>query len=706
MKHTGSVREYGSFIAGMLLAAVACSVRAETIETELLIVGANEAGCAAAVQAARLGVKKIVLVNDIDWLGGQFSAEGVGPVDERTVVQGKSANFPRSGLLLELIRRIRAYNSRTYGVATPGNCWSATDTIEPSAAAALFEDLIAPYTEKGSGQLRLIRGWQTQRVLVDGTCVKGAVFENARDPKKLLTVRARLTMDASDWGDVIRLSGAAYYAGVDPKSRFDEPNAPETVDGLARQEMNPITWTATLRETSHDVVPEKPPHYDGRRYSGCAKWVDSDMAIGIYAQDGSCCAYTQRRLVDRLHFGFPPGTEKIQLNATEQDYPLCQLPRHVIDRLEATEPGASLKNIVDMTPAQRAIIFADAKLQTLGFLYCLQTAEGKGADRFKRLELSDEFGTADRLPPKPYVREGLRLSALTMLREQDIRAESHEPGWAHLRPEDAAFGFQFHIDFHPTRRLFLTGANDGPWRAKHTPQRNWSTSTDCAMCPLRCFVPIRFDGLLGTSKNIGVSSIVQAALRLHGQMMLTGQASATLAWISLRENRAPRDIIGAQPLVREIQTVLARGVGGPGVALWPWHDLDPDDAAFEAANLLAVWGIWEPEGNSVFFQPGKDVTEHELSHTLERLCRLNGRDTRRETREPDAVATWERLYTDLTSCRLPATASLTSPNVARFPLTREEFARHLLRACRLIRLETGRETTRSGGSATAVPSPF
>jgi len=38
----------------------------------LLIVGGNKSGCAAAVQAARLGVPRIVLVNDIEWLDGLF----------------------------------------------------------------------------------------------------------------------------------------------------------------------------------------------------------------------------------------------------------------------------------------------------------------------------------------------------------------------------------------------------------------------------------------------------------------------------------------------------------------------------------------------------------------------------------------------------------------------------------------------------------
>ncbi len=37
----------------------------KVIDADLLIVGGGESGCAAAVQAARMGVKRIVLVNDI-----------------------------------------------------------------------------------------------------------------------------------------------------------------------------------------------------------------------------------------------------------------------------------------------------------------------------------------------------------------------------------------------------------------------------------------------------------------------------------------------------------------------------------------------------------------------------------------------------------------------------------------------------------------
>src|SRR6476659_9284729 len=83
---------------------------AREIEADLLVVGGNESAVAAAVQACRLGVPRVVLVNDIDWLGGQFSAEGVGAVDEWTTINGKRLNFPRSGIYREVMERIRAHN--------------------------------------------------------------------------------------------------------------------------------------------------------------------------------------------------------------------------------------------------------------------------------------------------------------------------------------------------------------------------------------------------------------------------------------------------------------------------------------------------------------------------------------------------------------------------------------------------------------------
>ena len=614
----------------VLLADWARAAEMRHIEADLLVVGGNESAVAAAVQAARLGVKRVVLVSDIAMLGGQFSAEGVGNVDEWTTVNGKRTRFPRSGMFLEVARAIEETNQRKYGKAEPANSFCAWLTVEPREAARIFEELVAP--QVASGRLRIERGWEPVKVELAGNRVAGVNFTK---DNTLLEVRARVTIDASDWGDVIQLSGAKWSAGPDAKARFGEPSAPEQITESNRREMNPLTWCVVVRgSTKENIIPE-PPGFDPRRYFGCSRetrtnflatgwpkgvlfmnvpaFADTTHPGGPYSPPVNI--YTHRRLVDAAHQQLPPEREALFFNWPPQDYPLDVWPKSVADALDATEPGASKKNLVALTPAQRRIVFENAKRHSLGLLHHVQKLE----PRFRRLELTDEFGTPDRLPPKPYVREGLRLEALTMLREQDLRTPHNEPRWAKFMPDDAVFGFQFNIDFHPTRRQFLGDDPAAPWATIHTATRNWSTHTDRGMFPLRGLVPVERDGLLGAGKNIGVSSVVQSALRLHGQMMLCGQASATVAWLCLNDGVQPRELATNPQRVRDVQRTLVRGNGGPGVLLWPYHDLPPEHAAFEAINLLSVAGMWKPDGDSVFFQPDREFSADEWSALLARL---------------------------------------------------------------------------------------
>ena len=196
------------------------------IQADLLIVGGTESGCAAAIQAARMGVKKIVLVNDIEWVGGQFSAEGLGAIDENRAKDYNGAvPIPRSGIFLEVIEAIEAENARLYGgIRRPGNTRVIT-TSRPIVSEKVFRNLLEPYEE--TGQIQRFSNYVVDSVEVKADRVKGATFLSETGEK--LQVTARITIDASDWGDVIQASGAAWEAGQDPQSRYNEPSA--SVDG-------------------------------------------------------------------------------------------------------------------------------------------------------------------------------------------------------------------------------------------------------------------------------------------------------------------------------------------------------------------------------------------------------------------------------------------------------------------------------------------
>jgi hypothetical protein len=367
-----------------------------------------------------------------------------------------------------------------------------------------------------------------------------------------------------------------------------------------------------------------------------------------------------------------------------------------------------------MSPAQRRIVFEDAKQRALEFVYWLQTSAhdrvGDFPQSFRYMKLADDYGTADHLPPKPYIREGLRLEALYILREQDVRTEVEKPLWAKSMPFDGVFGYQFNMDFHPTRRKYREDDPAQPWQPKFFGTRNWNAHSDRTMFPLRGLVPVKMNGLLGCSKNIGVTSMVQSSLRLHGQMMHVGSAVGTVAAMSLKDGLQPREIAASPKRIREVQRTLLRH----GTLIWPWHDVKADEPHFEAANHLTLSGIWRADPDNVFFRPDQVVTRRELAGALSRLIRslpeskdwtefpaqprfidvpADAEDRafieamiswgdfgpQQPTFQPNETVTWGTLNRWLAALKLPTFKTLAHAKVNAYPLTRAECAEYLHR---------------------------
>lgn len=624
----------------------------DVLSCDLLIVGGTDSATPAAAQAARMGVERIIVVNDIEWFGGQWSAAGLSMIDEFAMYRGRRGLYPRTGTHLELIRYIRDYNRKRFGVASPGNARAYQGTV-PEGAAEAFRSLIKPYEQ--TGQVTVLTWMRPVEVLKDGNRVTGVIFENVKDTSERVRVDARLTIDASDWGDVIKRSGANYFVGADPKSRFGEEGAPEEITDENRYEANPINWCPVMKEAGRDATIDKPATYDERLYYNStpltAKEFDAlgfppesargrglpfndTVPLGGYTVPGIDNIYTHRRLVDRRHNELTGGVDTVVIVRPPQDYPITNFPQRLIDALEATEPGASKKSIVDMTYEQRDLVWADAKQYYLGYVYFLQTTAhermGDYPESFKYMELSDEFGTDDKLPFKPYIREGLRLDALYNARRQDfdsgVPMNSKGAGWDFAKTNfpDAVFSWQCWYDFHTTRRIFLNDDPSQPWVT--TFKKGFSsTETYRANFPLRGLVPVEIDGLVGSFINIGHSSIVCSGLRWHCMMPAVGQASAALAAVALRAGVQPRDVARNFRLVREVQKALVMPPGGaPGLALVGYQDLSPDvdsDRLFQAANFLGVRGIMPPRKGTLDFGPYELVSRREMAVAVARAYR-------------------------------------------------------------------------------------
>lgn len=613
------------------------------IQTDLLIVGGTESGVAAAIQAARMGVKSITIVNDTEWLGGQFTSEALGAIDENRGPEGygHGVPFPRSGLFKETIERIEAFNKATYGEPRPGNTRVIT-TGRPKDSAKVFEAMVAPYVE--SGPLTIQSGWQPVAARVEQGQLKAMTFASTDDPEERMTIAARLTVDATDWGDVVKLAGAPYEYGPDLKSKYGDPLAPEQREGYPVTDMNPITYCMIIEETDDYTPIPEPENYSPRNYRDHG-----------YPKD-PLWLYPTRRLIDRYNFAAVTHPDVLLLCFPAFDYPVDAWPKHVSDALEATEPGASKKNIATLTPEQRQIVFEDAKRFSLGFLYYLQTEVHDRMEdtthSFRRFKLSEEFGTADNLPPKPYVRESLRTKAMYMMRQQDTTGHGgRATSFAQVMYHDAVASWQFEYDFHPTGRKFLDGDPAGPWQNYFREGRTWGPPySGRSTFPVRSMVPESTDGLLVAQKNLGYSSLVSSALRLHDQSMAVGQAVGAVAAVSLLEDVKPRQIPYDRTLISMVQeAICARLDGGQPATLWPFGDLDPEHPAFIAVNLLGVRGALPHGPEEVEFRADEPAAPEWRDAVVERSLATKQYDSAPQPPEGDltrgefARQWWDRI---------------------------------------------------------------
>jgi hypothetical protein len=168
---------------------------AETIKTDVLVIGGGPAGVAAAIQSARSKVKTILLESS-PFLGGAIIKAG------STCVLDANRNLP-SGIWGEFRGKIIGHYSTHSGYDTTYN---AVLRFEPYDAAELLKkwtDTIKNLTVKLNTACTNIKK--------DGTGWEVVIAANG----ETVTIKAKVVVDATDNGDV------AVKAGVKLKDRFD-----------------------------------------------------------------------------------------------------------------------------------------------------------------------------------------------------------------------------------------------------------------------------------------------------------------------------------------------------------------------------------------------------------------------------------------------------------------------------------------------------
>ena len=162
------------------------------------------------------------------------------------------------------------------------------------------------------------------------------------------------------------------------------------------------------------------------------------------------------------------------------------------------------------------------------------------------------------------------------------------------------------------------GAN-GPWIDFHKPNRHTKFMSDRSVFPLRSLIPVKMDGLLGAQGNVGFSSIVSAAIRLHDQRIQIGQAAGATAAVALQTKVQPRAIPYDRAKLEAIRDALCGEHEGAIPALiWPFRDLPADHIDFVPINRLAALGVLPIGSREVDFRPDDPAEKSWMQEVLKR----------------------------------------------------------------------------------------
>lgn len=529
-------------------------IPAKEFRADLVIIGGGLGGCAAALAAARNGLR-VILTEETDWIGGQLTSQAVPPDENQWIeTHGGTRSYQ------ELRTRIRDYYRRNFPLTeaaknnpllNPGNGGVSRLCHEPRVALAVLHEMLAPFV--ASSRVRILL-----RHIPIASATKGDKVETVRvrslESGNELNLVAPFFADATETGELLPLTKTEYVTGAESQRDTGEPHAKPEAQPHNMQAFTCCFAMEYLHGEDHtiapprdwefwrDYVPQLTPPWTGklldlvyshpitlepRNYG-----FDPEKATGLFHY---------RRIVDRKNF--VPGTYA-------GDVSLVNWPQN--DYL--------LGNPFECPADEAAKHIERAKQLSLSLLYWLQTKcpRPDGGEGWRGLKLRpDIVGTEDGLAKYPYIRESRRIRAEFTVCEQHVGTDAraallNQPKTevkAEVFPDSVGIG-SYRIDLHPS-----TGGDNYIDIASLPFQ-----------IPLGALIPRRMENLLPACKNLGVTHITNGCYRLHPVEWNIGEAVGELAAFCLSRKRQAREVRAKAELLKDFQAQLIN----QGVRLvWP-----------------------------------------------------------------------------------------------------------------------------------------
>lgn len=588
-------------LTSLLFSAASCSVS----KPDILVVGGGTGGTAAGLKAASLGAKTVI-VEPTGWLGGMISAAGV------TATDGNHK------LASGLWDRFRNKLYEVYGgPAAVETGWVSNTFFEPHVADSIFKTFAA--AEKN---LKVNYGERLYAVKTDGNRITSVTTISITTGKKM-NYKAKTYVDATELGDLIKMSGEGYDLGLEDQKLTGEDAGIHASENVVQD----LTYVATLKDfgPGADKTIPKPANYTTAEFDGASTDYYVDTTLPKPRVDAK----------SMMDYGKLPNG-KYMIN-----WPL--------------RGNDTYLNNVEMPYEQREQSLEQARQTTLRFVYFIQTQLG-----YKNLGLADdEFNTKDKLALIPYYREGRRVHGLVRFTLPYIKTPFSAP--APLYRTGISVG-DYPIDHHHKKNLAA-------------PQHLEFAAVPSFNVPLGALIPQKIRNMIVAEKGISVSNVVNGTTRLQPCVMLTGEAAGTLAALSAQAGKAPKQIP-----VREVQSSLIES----GNMIMPYIDVQVNDKDFRSIQRIGATGILRGTGipykwaNQTWFYPDSLVETQALNAGIADIKNIQFSGANKFVTVNEAIALANKMAAQLKTGTTDAAATWRNAGLGAFEpnrfITRREMA--------------------------------